>query len=65
MDAHEEFMVSLIETCPDITLDEMVLRLEAERQVTIGRSAVNNWLRKHGWTYKKRRAMPWSKSDLT
>ncbi len=40
VDAHEEFVVTLIADRKDVTLDEMVERLLAERQVKISRSAL-------------------------
>lgn len=51
----------MIEKEKDITLNEMVLRLAAERVVSIGRSALDVWLRKRGWTFKKRPRMHWSR----
>ncbi len=48
--------MGLIETDKDITLNEMVARRADERDVRIGRSALNNWLRGCGFTYKKDRA---------
>ena len=63
MDAHEEFVVALIEEHKDMTLDEMVERLSAERQLNISRSALGAWLRGRGWTFKKRPHMRWSKID--
>ncbi|MGV4796185.1 IS630 family transposase [Rhizobium sp. F40D2] len=56
MDAHEEFVVALIDDRKDVTLDEMVGRLFVERQVKISRSALGAWLRGRGWTFKKRPA---------
>ncbi len=53
--------MGLIETDEDITLNEMVARLADERDVRIGRSALNNWLRGCGFTYKKPRTH-WSRS---
>ncbi|MBB2821799.1 UNVERIFIED_ORG: transposase, partial [Rhizobium esperanzae] len=44
MDAHEEFVVALIDERRDVTLDEMVERLSVERQVKISRSALGAWL---------------------
>jgi transposase len=58
LDAHEVFIVGMIEECKDITLNEMVERLVAERLLQISRSALSAWLRGHGWTYKKRMARP-------
>ncbi|WP_201271740.1 IS630-like element ISRm10-1 family transposase [Sinorhizobium meliloti] len=56
VDAHEEFVVALIEERKDVTLDEMVQRLSVERQVKISRSALGAWLRGRGWTFKKNTA---------
>ncbi|WP_292493351.1 IS630 family transposase [Mesorhizobium sp.] len=56
LDAHEAFIVGLIEERKDITLNEMVERLSAEHSVRISRSALSAWLRGHGWTFKKKSA---------
>lgn len=53
LDAHEAFIVSLIEEQKDITLKEMVERLAAEPAVKIARSALSVWPRGRGWTCKK------------
>lgn len=37
----------------DLTLNEMVGRLLAEQSLRISLSALNAWLRGHGWTFKK------------
>lgn len=55
----------MIEMQKDITLNEMVLRLFEEKSVSIGRSAVDVWLRKHGWSFKKRPHMHWSRNVPT
>lgn len=65
LDAHEAFIVALIEECRDITLHEMAARLLAEQAVTIRRSALSAWLRGRGWTYKKSPPMHWSRSAPT
>lgn len=62
LDAHEAFILGMIEAQKDITLNEMVLRLSDEKSFSIGRSAVDVWLRKRGWSYKKRPHMHWSRS---
>lgn len=64
LDAHAGFITALIEADKDITLNEMVIRLQDERGVVISRNALSVWLGKQGWTYKKSRATPWSKSAL-
>lgn len=65
LDAHADFITGMIEAEKDITLNEMVLRLREDRTVLIGRSALDVWLRKRGWTFKKRPHMHWSRSVLT
>src|SRR4051812_1943431 len=49
LDAHEAFIVGLIEERRDVTLHEMAARLLAERAVVIRRSALSAWLRGQGW----------------
>lgn len=65
LDVHEDFILGMIEEQKDITLNEMVQRLFDEKSVSIGRSAVDVWLRKRGWSYKKRPHMHWSRSAPT
>ena len=65
LDAHEAFIARLIEERKDITLNEMVERLESERSVRISRSALSAWLRGHGWTFKKNPHMHWSRTAPT
>lgn len=62
LNAHEAFVVDLIEHRKDVTLDEMVEHLSIERLVKISRSALGAWLRTRGWTFKKSPHMHWSKS---
>lgn len=65
LDAHEAFIVGLIEERKDITLNEMVERLLAERSVRISRSALSAWLRGRGWTFKKSPHTHWSRTVPT
>lgn len=65
LDAHEAFIVGLIEERRDITLLEMAARLLAEHTVAIRRSALSAWLRGRGWTFKKSPPMHWSRSVPT
>ena len=65
LDAHEVFIVGLIEEQKDITLNEMVARLRDQRDVVISRSGLNVWLRKRGFTFKKRPHMHWSRTAPT
>ena len=66
LDPHDAFIVGMIEEQKDITLDEMVRRLDAEANVRIGRrSALSVWLRRRGWTFKKRPHTHWSRSAPT
>lgn len=65
LDGHETFIIGMIETSKDIKLNEMVARLSDERSVSIGRSALDVWLRKRGFTFKKRPHMHWGSSGPT
>jgi transposase len=65
LDDHADFIVGMIEDRKDITMNEMVDRLEAERSMRIGRSALSDWLRGHGWTFKKSPHMHWSRTAPT
>lgn len=65
LDAHEAFIVGMIEERRDITLNEMVDRLLGELSVTISRSALSAWLRGRGWTVKKSPLMHWSRTAPT
>lgn len=62
LDAHGAFIVGLIEERRDITLNEMVERLGSELSVEVGRSTLSDWLRRHGWTFKKSPRMHWSRT---
>lgn len=65
LDAHEAFIVGLIDERKDIMLNEMVERLRDERSVRISRSALSAWLRGHGWTFKKSPHTHWSRTAPT
>jgi len=65
LDAHEALIAGMIEAQKDITLHEMMARLESERAVEIGRSMLSRWLRQDGWAFKKRPLMHWSRSVKT
>ena len=62
LDAHADVVFGMIDERKDITLNEMVERLEAERSMRIGRSALSDWLRGHGWTFKKSPHTHWSRT---
>ncbi|WP_264802278.1 COG3415 family protein [Acetobacter indonesiensis] len=51
LDAHEAFIMGMIEVQKDITLHEMMARLKSERAVGIGRSMLSRWLGQYGWTF--------------
>jgi transposase len=53
LDVQEDFIIGMIEEEKDITLNVMVPRLREDRAVSIDRSALDVWLRKRGWTFKK------------
>ena len=63
LEAHEAFILGLIEDAPDITLAEIGERLAAERGVRAAPSTVWLFLDRRGITFKKRRRTPPSSSD--
>ncbi len=62
LDAHADFIFGLIDAAPDITLDEIVVRLEDVRAVTVVRTAVWKFLDRRDMTHKKRLPMPANRS---
>ena len=61
LDGHADFIIGMIEERKDTTLNEMVARLDTERSMRIGRSALSDWLGGHGWTFKRSPHMHWSR----
>ncbi len=62
LDAHEAYLLGLIEQTVDITLDEMRARLAEERGVRAGYGTLWRFFDRRGITVKKRRAMRLSRS---
>lgn len=58
LDAHEAFILGLIQHAPDITLAEIGERLAAECGVRVAPSTVWLFLERRGITFKKRRRTP-------
>ncbi len=56
LDAHEAFILGLIEEAPDITLAEIGERLAAERGVLVASSTVRLCLDRRGITFQKKTA---------
>ncbi|WP_163266214.1 IS66 family insertion sequence element accessory protein TnpB [Chelativorans alearense] len=65
LDAHEAFILGLIEEVPDITLAEIGECLAAEQNVQAAPSTVWLFLDRRGITFKKRRRTPTSSSAPT
>ena len=57
LEAHEEFLLGLIEGEVDITLDEMRARLEDERGIRAARTTIWRFFARRGFTVKKRPGM--------
>lgn len=62
LDAHEAFIMGLIDEAADMSLAEMAERLEAERSVAVDPSTIWYFLQRRAITFKKRRRMPQSRS---
>lgn len=65
LDAHEAFILGLIEDAPDITLAEIGESLAAEHGVQAVPSTIWLFLDRRGITFKKRRRTPQSSSART
>jgi transposase len=65
LDAHETFILGVLQEKPDTTLEEMVERLAAERGVRVVWTAVWKFLDRRGQTHKKRLPTPASRSVPT
>ncbi len=64
LSAHATMVEAMVAAQPDITLDELRGRLEAQG-ITVGRSSVGRFLNALGLTRKKRRSMRPSRSAPT
>lgn len=65
LDAHEGYLLGLVEEAPDITLDEMRRRLEDERGVNAGIGTLWRFFDARGISYKKSPATPANRSART
>ncbi len=65
LDAHEAFILGLVEETPDIALHEIADRLAAERQVSSCPATVWHFFNKRAITFKKRRRMLQNSSAQT
>jgi|TARA_B100002003_G_scaffold139980_1_gene129493 transposase len=65
LDAHEAFILGLVDDRPDISLGEIAERLMSDRDVSAVPSTVWEFFSKRDITYKKRRRMPASNSAAT
>jgi transposase len=65
LDAHAEFILGVLSEKPDTTLEEMVSRLAAERDVVVVWTTVWKFLDRRGQTHKKRPPTPASRSVPT
>lgn len=57
LDAHEAFILELVEETPDISLAEIGDQLAAEHGVRACPATICQFFKKRGMTYKKRRRM--------
>ena len=64
IEAHADFILAEVEATPDITLAELQERLLA-RGERFGLTTIWRFFDRRGITYKKRRRMPPSSSELT
>ena len=65
LDAHDDFLMGLIETRADIALAEMAQRLCDERSLRVDPSTIWYFLKRRGMTFKKRQRMPANRTGPT
>jgi len=65
LDAHEAFLLGLIEEGPDITLEEMRHQLAEEHGVNAGIGTLWRFLDARGISYKKRPGTPANRTAMT
>lgn len=65
LDAHEAFLIALVEEKADVTLDEMRERLLKNRGVRVARVTIWRFFDRRGWTLKKSPAMRRSRTVPT
>ena len=65
IDALDDAIFAMVGETPDITLAEISQRLEREHGQRFAPSTVHRFFRRRGWTFKKRPAMPASRTEKT
>ncbi len=56
LDAHSDWLLSLVADEPDLTLAEIEVRLQEQRQFKTTDSSISRFFQRHGVTYKKNAA---------
>lgn len=65
LDAHQAFILELVDETVDMSLAEIAERLAVEREVTVDPSTIWYFFRRRAITYKKRRRTPVSRIATT
>jgi transposase len=56
LEVHKQWLLDLTAAAPDLTLDEIRVRLAVEKKLKVGRSSIGRFYERHGITYKKNSA---------
>ncbi len=56
LEEHRQWLLDLVVTEPDLTLDEIRIRIGREKKLKIGRSSVGRFFERHEITVKKKSA---------
>ena len=56
LEAHKQWLLDLVAAEPDLTLDEIRVRLGREKKLKVGRSSVGRFYVRHEITFKKNSA---------
>jgi transposase len=65
LETHAEWLLALVKGEPDLTLAQIVVRLDEECQLKITDSSVARFFQRHGVSFKKKRCTPASKTGRT
>ena len=65
LEKHRQWLLDLVAAEPDLTLDEIGVRLRSNKKLRAATSSVWRFYERHEITFKKKRCTPPSRIDLT
>ena len=65
LEKHRQWLLDLVAAEPDLTLDEIGVRLRSNKKLRAATSSVWRFYERHGISFKKKHCTPPSRIDLT